>query len=140
MDVAPFVSINNGVDDIGFQPNRSIVTGVGISRQANPQFSSAIGGDLHVYVFGDRIGEMQVSGLSFLSSCETSENGDNGFSLIQQWYETNKMSAKSEPLRLVIGNVPLRAFVRTFRIGNADPKTAIVQFDIGLSLLPKRIL
>lgn len=138
LEIAPLVAVDPA---ISWQATQSIITGIGLSSATSHSISHAVGGDIHVYVFGDRIGQAQISGLCFFRDCEQSSDlarGTDGFQSMLQWFNENKLSARESPVRIQFGRQTLRALLVGANYNNADPKNWIVQYSLSLLLLPSR--
>jgi len=133
--VRPLVNVEE--DPIGISTQRSIVTRVVISQEANYQFLHTIGSDIYVYVFGDRVGQMTLSGLSFNADCD-SEGTEHGVEQLLDWYKTNKLSSRRTPMRVMVGSVPITAFVVGMTNDVIDPQARIVQYNLALRIIPER--
>jgi hypothetical protein len=84
--------------DISFDAQRSIITRLTISQQVNVQFLHTLGSLIYVYVFGDRMGSVSLSGLSFLCACddgESSGGAEIGAEKMMLWYKQNRASKKA---------------------------------------------
>jgi len=95
--VAPF--------KIDFEDNRRtfIVTHVAIRRAGNFQLLHSIDEAIYVYVFGQRAGEMKISGVAFVSMCDSESSGIND---TLQYYDDNNLADRKTPVMAKIGDVP----------------------------------
>lgn len=120
----------------------SIVTRVGINSAGNFQFLHTIGNDVYLYVFGDRMGDITLHGLSFAGgTCgENGQAGNHGFEQLYSWYTRNRIAVQKEPAKVTIGrDTTFTGFIIGMTADAADPKTRTIQFQITLSLLPDDI-
>lgn len=118
--------------NITWNAQRSIITRVTVAYQGNFQFLHTIGNDVYVYVFGDRIGQITISGLS-LTSCD---GGQHGFEKMLQWYGENRLAVRKQPIEVWVGNTPIKGFVAGITGDVIDPSTRIVQYGLQLAVLP----
>ena len=101
---------------LGAAPFNSIITRIGVSAAGNYQFLHTIGNDVYVYVFGDRMGDITLHGLSFAQPCPTpsvgrpttaalppAPGGVHGFERLFDWYSANRIAATPLPARVRIG-------------------------------------
>ena len=89
-----------------FAPNQAaILTQAAAVEQGNFQFMHTLGETIYVYIFGDRIGELRLSGLCFLNPCglDTHNEAKDGFSHALQGYRTNRLAARPAPVTISIG-------------------------------------
>lgn len=121
--------------DITFEVERSIVTRLTISQQVNIQFLHTLGALIYVYVFGDRIGAVNLSGLSF--ACECPGGSELGAEKMMLWYKTNRASKKRELVEVQIGKTVIRGFVVSFTEDVVDPSLNLVQWGVSMTALPE---
>lgn len=124
---------------ISFETERSIITRLTISQQVNVQFLHSLGSLIHIYVFGDRMGTVSLSGLSFLCGCDDgeSENGLVGAEQMMLWYKKHRASRKKDPVRVTVGKTVIEGFVTSFTEDVVDPSLKMVQWGVNLSSLPE---
>ena len=120
----------------GFLGFKSIISRVTVSSRGNFQFLHTLGGQVFVYVFGDRIGRMGISGLSFDAICGD-EAGTLGVERVLNYYNQNRIAARSIPLRVSIGTATtLSGYLVGLNTEVIDPKSRIWQFNMELALIP----
>jgi hypothetical protein len=140
----------------GLAPFNSIITRIGVSAAGNYQFLHTIGNDVYTYIFGDRMGDITLHGLSFSPGCPKPPGAGfigprnllpHGFESLFDWYSSNRIAAQETPATVTIGSgVGGGAGATTFKgfiIGCtgdvADSKTRTIQFQITISLLPDKL-
>src|SRR5271165_5385492 len=104
---AQLISLSDA--DISFDRYLSIITRFTFSQAVNAQFLHTLGNAIYIYTFGDRIGQVTISGLSFANDCNgngISTSGAHGAVNMIQWYQTNRLSNRGSPVRILIGNYP----------------------------------
>jgi hypothetical protein len=121
-----------------FSTHRSIFTRLTVSHQCNYQFLHTIGNEIYIYVFGDRIGQIQLSGLSFTSDCQSGSDGQHGFEKVLQWYEQYRVAARRDPITIMIGQTAIRGFAVALSGDVVDPGTRMMQWGLTLMVLPKK--
>lgn len=128
-----------GLDpNISFGVERSIVTRVTVSQQVNVQFLHTLGSLIYVYVFGDRMGQVTLSGLSFACVCPDAEQGvELGAEKMLLWYKQNRASRRAGPVRVTIGTTAIEGFVTSFTEDVVDPSLRLVQWGVTLASLPE---
>jgi len=127
-----------GDEEIAFKKQKTIITRVTVSQQGNYQFLHTLGNDVYIYVFGDRIGEIAVSGLSFPMDCDKI-GGKIGGELIFDWYKKNRVAARPNPVTITIGTKTIiDGFVTAFTLDVVDPKTGIMQWNMQMVVLPEK--
>jgi hypothetical protein len=125
-----------GLDpSLTFESERSIVTRLTVAQQVNVQFLHTIGSMIYVYAFGDRMGQVSLSGLSFACACPG--GADLGAEKMLLWYKKYRASKRSAPVRLTIGKTVLEGFVTGFSEDVVDPSLNLVQWGVQMATLPE---
>lgn len=130
----PLINIS---EPINFQAQKSIITRVTVSQETNHQFLHTLGGDIYIYVFGDRIGQMTISGLSFSIDCDNPDDQAHGFEYIMDWYNQYKLSRQQKPITVMIGQTPITGFVAGLSGGVFDHRMFMMNYDLSLMVLPQ---
>lgn len=123
-------------DTINYRATKSIVTRVAFSGQPNVQFMHTVGGSVHIYVFGDRVGAATVSGLAFGAHCD--QTNKLGIESVKEFYEQNKVSAQRNPVSISLGKTVLRGVLIGINADVSDPKTNVWQFGLQIATVPPR--
>jgi len=133
--VVPLVKPNPAIT---FQGQKSLITRLTIAQETNHQFLHALGGDIFIYVFGDRIGQLTISGLAVSKDCDGGGDSEHGFEKMLKYYKDNKLSKRREPMTVMIGQTPVTGFLGGMTGGVFDHKLLLMQWDLTLFLLPER--
>jgi hypothetical protein len=121
----------------GFANLKSLITRVGISGQGNFQFLHTLGEDIFIYTFGDRIGKIQVAGLSFDNSCEAPD-GQLGIEQVLRYYNTNRLANRRTPVKITIGaGTLLKGYLESINAGAVDPVSRIWEFSLTFAMVPE---
>ena len=131
----PLVTVKPG--NISFKEQSSIITHVSLSHGTNHQFLHTLGGDIYVYVFGDRVGQMQIAGLCFAADCDA-PNADHGVEYMIKWYDQYKLSVRKEKVTVMLGHTPVDGFITDVNFGTYDTKLMLVQFTLGMHIVPEK--
>jgi hypothetical protein len=141
---------NNPAESLSFQQHKTIITRVGVSSSGNFQFLHTIGNEVYIYVFGDRIGAITLTGLSFESSCSGSFNRgedplqpsdarEHGFESLYNWYKKNRVAVRQKPISVTIGrDTTFQGFVTGLNGDVQDVQNRTVTFQLTLATLPTR--
>lgn len=125
-----------GNSPITYTQHTTIITRIGVAAAGNFQFLHTIGNDVYVYVFGDRMGQVDLHGISFAQSCGAN-GAEHGFEKLFQWYELNRISVRKEPVTVTIGvNKSFQGFVTALTGDAQDSQTRTINFQLTISLLP----
>ena len=135
----------------GYDEMRSIVTGIGVQQQGGYQIIHTLRDFLYVYVFGERIGQLTINGLSFNANCESGYDalvGDNpnvigaqyhGLEWVQAYYLDNRITHRPDPITIVLGlDTPFTGFLTGFRMELLDVQSQpfIGRFSMGFHIIP----
>jgi hypothetical protein len=127
----------------GFQTHKGIITSVGIQQGGNYQFLHTLRNFVYVYVFGERIAELVISGAMYLNPCEGADPA-GGFEKLYEFYEKNRISRNPEPLKIAIGigagMISLKSFLVGVGLQATDPSSMIGSFSFKLNYLPEQDL
>lgn len=129
----------NTIFKIAFSGGASLtlpVTGFAIEQSGNYQFLNTVNNFIYVYSFGDRIGEMVVSGVGFVKTCSGADNAK--LCNVFNFYNSNKIS-KGRQLSVTIGDCgeAFYAFLTGMRVELQDPMTMIGQWSLRFNIVPK---
>jgi hypothetical protein len=116
---------------------KGILTGVSGGAQSGFQVMHSLRQYIHIYTFGERVGELTVSGLAFMRDCTTDAGG--GMARLYDWYELNRISHTGSPVTITLTRgVALKAFLVGFRYQMEDPGISLMQFSMQF-IHPPRI-
>lgn len=116
---------------------RAIITKVGMSNAGNFQFLHTIGNEVYIYVFGDRMGQIVLHGLSFRGDCKD-DGTEHGFDQVYQWYKTNRVAVNSEPVVVTIGvKTRFYGFITSFNADAQDAQNLTIPFQVTVAILPE---
>lgn len=124
---------------IAYSQQKTIITRIGLSAAGNFQFLHTVGNDVYVYVFGDRMGQIVLHGLSFAQACpnEKFQATQHGFELLYQWYRANRIAARKAPVTATIGlSTAFEGFVTALSGDVQDSLHRTIQFQLTLATLP----
>lgn len=104
--------------DIG----RFIVTDAAVRLRGAHQFLHAFDDTIYAHSYGNRIGELRVSGIAFFSLCDQgSEDNVAGTGLddVVDFYERNKLGAKNVAVSVQLGSWFYRCMLIECNVGAA---------------------
>lgn len=122
-----------------FEGLSAIITRVTPTEHGNYQFLHCLGDHIYLYVFGDRIGQLGISGLCFNDNCQDPLQ-EKGISKVLGWYRDQRIAVRKDPLTFTFqpGQV-LRGYLVEFRGDTVDVAQRLFQFYLTLALIPKRV-
>lgn len=124
-----------GNERISYIRHNTIITKMGLSAAGNYQFAHMIGNDIYVYVFGDRMGQIVLHGISFSNQCPYNQGTPHGFEYLLRWYAQNRIAARKFPVRVIIGaNTPFEGFLVGINSEAGDPESRTISFQLTLAV------
>jgi hypothetical protein len=134
--IPPLIEVQT--DKISFQAHKTIVTHLTLGLGTNHQFLHTLGGDLYIYVFGDRIGQLGISGLCVADDCDRLGDQEHGIEKMIKWFNKNKLSTKPDPITCMVGRTPIKGFLSGINFGTFDHKLRLVQFNVDIHIIPEK--
>jgi hypothetical protein len=116
-----------------FTGSNCIIQGVTAQTKGNYQFLHTIGNYTYVYVFGELMGDMQVTGLALCGKCPNSNL--NGIYSAVAYYNTHAISVTGRPVFIDFCGLPLAGFIVGAAFGHTDPKSRIGQFTFNIKII-----
>lgn len=123
--------------------NNFIVTQASINQSGNYQFLHTLQDMLYIYVFGDRISEIQVSGITFAGMCGGSRSSAgrarSGTAEILDFYKKNKVSARADPVLVRFGDQQhvFQSFLTGCQVDVSRPEVMLGQFVFRFHAAPE---
>ncbi len=119
--------------DMSAPDTRAIVTQVGIVENGNFQFLHTLNETIYAYVFGDRIGELRVSGICFAHSCD---DRPSGMKQIVDNYRAKRLSKSGGPVQVSIGDINYKAALVGMNLDVLDAETSLGQWTFSFKTFP----
>lgn len=132
----------------GFTGFKSIFTRVLIGEATNHQFQHTIGERIYLYVFGNRMGGLSLSGLSFFETCGqqigpvllADADQSIGISRVIRFFKQNRLSRREIPLRVTLDPTTVfEAYLQSLQceaVSTASTVNRMYQFHMNLALPP----
>jgi hypothetical protein len=114
------------------------MTGFVLEQNGNYQFLHTVNDFIYVYAFGDRVGELLISGIGFVKACPGADSAK--LCTVFDFYQNNKISKKGD-LTVSIGDcqdATFFAFLTGMRLEMQDPTTLVGQWSLRFSIVPKK--
>ena len=139
---------DNNTPALTYERDAIILTRINVTQNANMQFLHTLGNRVYVYAFGDRMGQIQLTGLAFAATsdhgnaappdsiCAKTGLGNHSAKNVLTWYKANKASTRATPVIITIFDVAFQGFVIALNADVIDPATRLVQWTITLATLP----
>ena len=131
----PFRIVMAGVDmtDPNTNHTRAIVTQGGIVERGSYQFLHTLNETIYAYVFGDRIGELRISGICFADPCDGSKSG---MQQVIETYRDNRISRSGEPVQVSFGEVNYVSFLVGMTLDITDSEHNLGQWSFSFNTFP----
>ena len=105
------------------------ITGLKGSNNAGVQFMHTLRQFIYVYVFGERIGDLVVTGKTVLHSCPL---GGSGVSTVSSYYYNEGIARSGSPVIVAISNVAVKGFITGMDASIQDPRLPFSDFSLKL--------
>ena len=119
---------------------KGMLTGVSFGQETNVQFMHTLKDTIYINVFGNKIGQMTLSGIIFLGDVCISGGGkqSGGLDLFYNFFTDNNVVGKADPVVVQIGKgITLKTFILGFNFNVADAQTSLGQFTMTMAVIPK---
>ena len=139
---------DNNTPALTYERDALILTRINVTQNANMHFLHTLGNRVYVYAFGDRMGQIQLTGLAFAATSDHGESASAGSSCAKAglpyhsaknvftWYKINKASTRATPVIVTIFDLTFQGFVVALNTDVIDPASQLVQWTITLATLP----
>ncbi len=112
----------------GDQSANIIVTGVSGSNAGGHQFLHTLSHFIYVYVFGERVGDLTITGKTLLYPCHA--YGATGISAVSNYYLQHGIARYGTPVAVAIGSVGLSGFLVELKSEITDPNSPFGDFSL----------
>ena len=120
-----------------FEPRAAIITSPAVIQKTNVQFQTSLKEAVYVYVFGDQMGSVIISGVAFAERCDT---GESGMEEIFDYYRDFRASKRPEPIEVAFGfsKEAVSGFLIASDVTSRDPSFLSMDFKFTISTLPEK--
>ena len=128
----------------GFNTLQAIITNMTVSAAGNFQFLHTLGGNVFVYVFGDRIGKVVISGIAFEGTCggffgSVFRGSKVGVERVLDYYWQERIAGRKTPIKVTIGaGTILVGYVTSVTAKVQDEASRMFTFSIELATILNR--
>jgi hypothetical protein len=112
----------------GYPVRNSIIQGFSIASQGNYQFLNTLRNFTYVYVFGEKMGDITVTGLTFIGSCDY--YNWSGVSNTLGYYANYALSWTGAPVYIAIGLAVFYGFLTGLRLDVRNPEGRLATFTL----------
>jgi hypothetical protein len=128
----PWVAIK--VDD--FTLDVVPITGFALELNTNHQFVHSLNELIYVFSFGDRVGELTLSGISFVGECSDA-NAGKVITLFAHYLD-KRLAQNLKPAKITVGDTTsaqLLGFLTGMRLDMPNPELPIVQWILRYAVI-----
>lgn len=135
----PVVTASLSLENFGnFSSMRAIITQIAVSNELSAKFQNMLGGNMYIYVFGERPGGLMIRGIAMETSCEDEDSDFAGVKKLQDYYNANSAFARSQPLKLTLGlSLTIVCYLVGVQISVADPKLRLWEYSLRFVTVPE---
>lgn len=120
----------------GFEPLAAIIEAPGMKQNVNAQFMSSLADAVYVYVFGDKMGSVTLSGLAFAGKC--GDSSASGLKDLNDYYKNFRASQRREAVIVTIGPISFSGFLTDLEITTRSVSDMVMSFTLFIRTLPKK--
>jgi len=114
----------------------AVTTGVQVSFGSSHQFLNTVRNFIYVYVFGEKMGQFIVNGITFTGGCNS--GGIDGLSGVLSYYRHKNLAATGKPVSVQLGAGSFRAFLIGAKVEMKDPEKSIGTFTLFFNMVPPK--
>lgn len=124
----------------GYLFYKSIVTSISIENQSNVNFVNSLNDLAYFFNFGEKMGEITVSGTTLIQSCLL-PSGSHGADFVNFYFVINRASTRNFPVILAFGStLVFIAFLTRASIKFSDPQKTTAEFTLTFKTVPQRTI
>jgi len=123
----------------GFSFFKALITEAAVQRSGRYQFLYTLRDFIYVYIFGEALGEINISGVAFSNVCpdqSTVTGVKTGFEYVLSYYEQYRLSRTGAPVIITIGTTSFQAFLTNIALTAQDPQTQLSSFKMRFLFPP----
>lgn len=136
----------------GYAPMKSIITGLAVQTKSGVLFAHSLKDFINIYVFGERIAPVTISGVSFAHVCERYDEtihnpftgqisflpNYHGLEYVMSYYNSFRVSTYGAPVTIVLGlSTVLFGFLTGCDTTLQDANTRVSQFSLAFQSVPQ---
>lgn len=126
----------------GYNSFRSIITGFRVQLRGGAQFMHTLNEFIYVYTFGERMGQVSLSGLSFYQDCQDFDEAlqgvpDHGLEEVIGYYGFNRVNERVLPVTIVLGTTTsFDCFLTDMSADLVDTERVLGNWTLNLAAIP----
>lgn len=117
-----------------------VITGIGVDQRVNIQFVSSLQKVIYVYSFGDKMGQITVSGLAFHKICPgNGQQGYLGAQSLLEYYDKNRAISEDRLMKVSIGGYAIQGYMVSANLQTSSAEFKTMAFTLNIISVPKQI-
>lgn len=120
----------------GFEPQAAIIEAPQVVQQVDVQFQTSLKEAVYAYVFGDKMGQLTLSGVAFASRC--SDESASGLKDLFDYYKEYRASKRTDVITTTFGPEALSGFLIGLQMSPREISNVTMNFELAISVLPKK--
>lgn len=129
----PFRILVAGMESLTAANTRAIITSATVQEDGNYQTQYTLNETIYTYVFGDRIGALQLSGVCFAHPCD---GQPSGMKQISDLYRANRVAKIGRPVQVSCGEIKFRGLLTGTTWAVTDAETQLGQWTFRFDTFP----
>ncbi len=121
------------------QSSAAIISGIRYTQNTNQQFQQSLDQSVYIYVFGDKMGSIEVDGIAFAATCDGS---NSGLFSVADYYQQNRISKADDPIIIKAAGKIVTGFLTGITISTSvsgeDPAGLMNNYRLTINALPSR--
>ena len=121
----------------GFEPKAALISGMDYRQRTNQQFQYSLDRNVYVYVFGDLMGDLVISGIAFPQLC----TGEDGIVEVLNFYKANRAAKQPDAIAIAVGNEVITGMMTGLRLAaqasGYDKFAPAERYDITINTVPR---
>lgn len=119
-----------------------VVTEISLRRGVNHQIRNTFSGVVHIHSFGERVGDMSISGLLLQKSCPNTpgvpvtSRESLGSNQVMTYFNNNSLLRRDRPITISMGVQASRGFLTDISVTEKGDVIPLGHFSLSLRLLP----
>jgi hypothetical protein len=121
-----------------FKPQAAIIIAPRIQQAVDVQFQTSLKEAVYAYVFGDKMGQTDLSGIAFAGRCGNDDA--KGLKDLFDYYKEYRASKRKDTITVTFGPEAMSGFLIALSMSplQADARDMAMSFNMAISTLPKK--
>lgn len=131
-------SAPGGAGGVANRPMPIVVTSVGYNQSINIQLMSTLKKTVYIYSFGDKVGDLAVSGLAFDRNCDNNTTGW-GVDAMFKYYLENRAIKENQTITVTLGSNNITGLLVGMQLDLESVEFKTMRFTLFVKAFPKDV-